>query len=404
MKIVQINSSCGSGSTGKISLAIKKKLDDIDVENYIFYSGYKICEYDNCIPINTIKDIRKHQLLSLVFGDQGWHSIRETNKLVELLKKINPDVVHLHNLHGYYLNMDILFDYLSKCNVPVIWTLHDCWAFTGHCAYFTSAKCEKWKTCCYNCAQYKKYPYSLFFDRSKQLFKRKGNLYKYIDNLTITTVSKWLRCITSQSALLNDRKILVISNGIDTKVFSPKEQLYNLQGFSLCNKKIVLGVANTWSERKGLNLFKEMRSLLSDEYLIILVGLNEEQIKSLPVGIIGLKRTRNAQELADIYSSANVFVNASTEETFGLTTIEAISCGTPAIVFNSTACPEPITSNMYGSIVSTGDICYLIKEVEYWCGQDKNVNKTKLHEYIVNNYDEEKVYDNYINLYKEVCR
>ncbi len=401
MKIVQINSSCGSGSTGKIALAIQKKLNTEGIENYIFYSGYKICNEPNCIVINTKKDIRVHQVLSRIFGNQGWHSTRATKRMIKVLKKIQPDLVHLHNLHGYYLNMTVLFNYLAKAKIPVVWTLHDCWAFTGHCSHFTKVKCEQWKVHCSHCSQKKEYPYSLIFDRSKGLFRKKKKLYERIKDIKITTVSTWLREVTGQSALLGERDVRVISNGINCRRFFPTTPLQEIQGIHITNKKIVLGVASTWSARKGLTDFLELRKSLSKDYLIVLVGLNNAQIGMLPEGILGIERTQNVEELVALYSTANVFFNASEEETFGLTTIEALSCGTPVIVYRSTACAEPVKEGV-GSIVEPGNLQAVLQEINKWCALDKQNLASHLHQYVQDNYDEQNIYQQYVDLYKEV--
>ncbi len=403
MKIVQINSSCTSGSTGKIAYAIHEKTMAQNMESYIFYSGFRVCDKKNCIPVNSKADIRKHQVLSRVFGDQGWHSTAATKQLIKQLEAISPDLIHLHNIHGYYLNMDLLFGYLAKYEIPVIWTLHDCWAFTGHCSYFTKVKCEQWRTHCSYCLQKKEYPYSWFFDRSERLFDQKQRLYEAIPSLTVTTVSRWLKDVTKQSVLLGQREIRVIPNGINVRVFCPHEPIKEVNGISLEDKKVVLGVASTWSERKGLNDFVALREKLPEEYLIVLIGLSVAQIASLPQEILGLRRTKNANELAAWYSTASVFFNASEEETFGLTTIEALACGTPAIVYDSTACPEPLTKEL-GSVVALHDLDAAVQEIIKWSDLKDSEFSRSAYDYVCRNYDEQNVYEQYINLYEEVIK
>lgn len=401
MKAVQINSSCGSGSTGKICAALSDIMDDDGIENYIFYSGFKKSSHKNGRLINSLTDIRVHQLLSRLFGNQGWYSKRTTRKLVAALEDIDPDIIHLHNLHGYYLNMDILFDYLSKNNKHVIWTLHDCWAFTGHCSHFTAVKCERWKKHCNDCPQKSSYPYSLFFDRSSGMFDRKQKLYGSVNDLTVTTVSKWLGEQVFGSALLGNREIRVIPNGINIDVFRPHDRLTSIQGIDITAKKVILGVASTWGPRKGLNDFLKLAKLLDSEYIIVLVGLSEEQIAILPENIVGIKRTDNVDQLVDLYSSADVFVNPSIEETFGLTNIEAMACGTPAIVYNSTACPE-VVADMCGLVVEVGNVEKLKEGIISIAQQGKTRYSQKCQDYVATKYDERKIYKKYLKLYYEV--
>ena len=402
MKIVQINSSCGSGSTGKICAAISNILDSYKIENYVFYSGFKRNTLKNGFLINNKVDIRIHQVLSRLFGDQGWHSYLSTQKLVKQLERIDPNIIHLHNLHGYYLNMKVLFDYLSRANKPVIWTLHDCWGFTGHCSHFTSVKCERWKTHCRMCPQKKAYPYSLFLDRSSELFDRKNKLSCNIHSLTVTTVSNWLAEQVKESVLLSGRKIEVIPNGINIKAFKPKDRLLQIGGVPISEKKVVLGVANNWGPRKGLQDFIELSKHLSDDYQIVLVGLSDAQKKELPENIIGISRTDNVQQLAELYSTADVYVNPSVEETFGLTTIEAMACGTPAIVYNATASPELIHGET-GRIVEPHDIGGLKKCIYEITRKDKAQYSSTCVDYIRTNFSESSGYEKYIVLYKKLA-
>ena len=318
------------------------------------------------------------------------------------LREIDPDVIHLHNLHGYYLNMDVLFDYLSKANKPVIWTLHDCWGFTGHCSHFTAAKCDRWKTHCRSCPQKSAYPYSLFFDRSSELFDRKNNLYSAVPSMTVTTVSNWLAAQVEESALLSGREVKVIQNGINTEVFMPAERLSEINGIPIYNKKVVLGVANNWGPRKGLQDFIELRKRLSDDYLIVLVGLSDTQKKEIPHNIIGLGRTDNVQQLVALYSTADVYVNPSVEETFGLTTIEAMACGTPSVVYDSTASPELICSDT-GRIAEPHDIEGLQKSIIEITGKGKAQYSRACMDHVRTNFSESIGYEKYIALYRNLA-
>ena len=222
MTVVQINSECGRGSTGKISVSISKLLTQKGIENYIFYSGNHKSDYPLGIQINSKLDLRVHQLLSRVFGDQGWHSYLATKKMIHKLDQIKPDVVHLHNVHGYYLNTPMLFQYLRKQKIKVIWTFHDCWPITGHCTHFINNGCIKWKTECCSCPNKRAYPYSLFFDRSCELYYLKKELFTGFDDMVIVTPSQWLADIVKES-FLKDCELKVVPNGINLSIFHPVE-------------------------------------------------------------------------------------------------------------------------------------------------------------------------------------
>ena len=398
MKVAQINSSCGFGSTGKIAVEISKKLDEKLVENRIFYSGNKVSCEKNGVLINSKTDIRIHQILSRLFGDQGWHSYFTTKKLVQNLKAFSPDIIHLHNLHGYYLHMGVLFSYLAKSNARVVWTLHDCWAFSGHCTHFTSVNCNKGQKECFGCPQKKAYPYSWFFDRSKTLFNRKQKLYNAVCDMQITAVSNWLSGVASKSKLLSGRKITVIPNGIDTKVFAPAAPLTEIGGIDISNKKVVLGVANSWSKSKGLDDFAALSKEIPDDFVIVLVGLRPEQAAGLPKNIIGLQHTDSTESLVKLYSTALVYFNASVEETFGLTTIEALSCGTPAITYNATACAEPVTADT-GFVLSPHDIKGVKEAILTVDKKGKDFYKDACQKHAIESYDANKIYKRYIELY-----
>ena len=398
MKVAQINSSCGFGSTGKIAVEISKKLDEKLVENRIFYSGNKVSCEKNGVLINSKTDIRIHQILSRLFGDQGWHSYFTTKKLVRNLKAFSPDIIHLHNLHGYYLHMGVLFSYLAKSNARVVWTLHDCWAFSGHCTHFTSVNCNKWQKECFGCPQKKAYPYSWFFDRSKTLFNRKQKLYNAVCDMQITAVSNWLSGVAAKSKLLSGRKITVIPNGIDTKVFAPAAPLTEIGGIDISNKKVVLGVANSWSKSKGLDDFAALSKEIPDDFVIVLVGLRPEQAAGLPKNIIGLQHTDSIESLVKLYSTALVYFNASVEETFGLTTIEALSCGTPAITYNATACAEPVTKST-GFVLSPHDIKGVKEAILTVDKKGKDFYKDACQKHAIESYDANKIYKRYIELY-----
>jgi glycosyltransferase involved in cell wall biosynthesis len=295
-----------------------------------------------------------------LFDGCGFGSKKATKKFLKWADEYNPDLVWLHNIHGYYINIEYLFDWIkSRPDMQVKWTLHDCWAFTGHCTYFTCAGCSKWQTKCEKCPQKQMFPSSYFLDRSEQNFLRKKSLFSGIANIQLYTPSKWLADLTRKS-FLKDYPVEVLYNSIDNSVFKPTISDFK-ERYNVLEKIIVLGVASVWEKRKGFDDFLALNSMLDDRFVIVLVGLSSKQIKKLPEGIIGIENIKSADELAKIYSAADVFVNPSKEETFGMTTLEAVSCGTKAIVYKNTACEEVV--NKFGGIAVEQDVECLYKTI-----------------------------------------
>ena len=343
MKILMINSVCGIRSTGKICADLADELTKQGHTVKIAYGRETVPEQYKkyAVRIGSDLGIRLDALSTRIFDNAGFNSKAATKQFLNWVKEYDPDLIHLHNLHGYYINLPMLFDYLSKANKKVIWTLHDCWAFTGHCAYFTYAKCEKWKTGCCDCIQKKDYPTSILTDRSELNWKQKRQMFTSVKKLTIVTPSKWLADLVEQS-YLKRYPVTVINNGIDTGVFKPTPSDFR-ENHGLQGKKIILGVASVWDRRKGLKDFVKLSKILDEKYAIVLVGLSEEQIRQMPSNIICISRTNSQQELAEIYTAADVFFNPSYEETMGMVTIESIACGTPALVSDWSAIPEFVT-------------------------------------------------------------
>ena len=289
MKILQINSVCGSGSTGKIAVEISDYLDSLNIENYIAY-GIGNSNRHNTYKIGNRIDNHLHSFMSRKFCLQGYGSIFSTIKFIKYIKRINPDIIHLHNIHGHYLNFPILFNYLKKSNVNVVWTFHDCWPFTGKCAHFTKAKCYKWKTHCQNCKQLNTYPDSIR-DRTFKNFNDKKEYFTSIDKFHIVTVSNWLK-ETVENSFFKGKNIKCIYNGIDTNVFKPVQSTLRKK-LGIENKFVILGVASVWNSGKGLNEFIELSKKIDDDSVIILIGLLDEQIEDLPKNMIGISRTEN---------------------------------------------------------------------------------------------------------------
>lgn len=362
MKVLLINSVCGIGSTGRICTDIADQLSQEGKEVKIAYGRGIVPEkYQKyAVKIGTKFGVYLNGLKARLCDNEGFNAKRATKKFIKWVKQYNPDVIHLHNLHGYYLNVEILFGYLKTCGKKIVWTLHDCWAFTGHCSHFTIAKCEQWKEHCFNCTQRYSYPKS-FTDRARQNYDKKRELFTGVPDLSIVTPSQWLAGLVKES-FLKEYPVEVINNGIDLNVFKPTPSDFK-ERYGLQNKKIILGVASVWDKRKGFDDFLKLAETIDDTYRIVLVGVNKKQLKLLPKNVIGIERTNNVTELAEIYTAADVYVTPSVEETFGMTPIEAMACGTPAIVYNQSALSELTEKGAYLCLNSTVDeICDTIKK------------------------------------------
>ena len=340
-KLVEINVVC-NGSTGKIMCDIAKEANNNNIETYCFYGRGKPNKNVNCIKIGNTFSVYFHVLIARL-GFNGRGSYFSTKKLVKQIKKINPDIIHLHNIHGYYINLKVLFKYLKiEYNGKIIWTLHDCWAFTGHCSYFTLAKCNKWKKRCCNCPQLKSYPKTIF-DTTKKEYNFKKKLFLGLNNVTLVTPSVWLKKLVQESFLKN-YNVEVINNGIDLNLFKPiyDKQIYKKYNIPK-NKKILLGVANIWEERKGLKDIYKLADMISSEYQIVIVGnLLKNEKKS---NIIYIDRTDNSEELVKLYTIAYYVLNFTYEDNYPTINLESIACHTPVITYNTGGCAEQLTKD-----------------------------------------------------------
>lgn len=395
MKIVQINATCGSGSTGKICVDISRLLTDKNIENYIIYSGKK-SDYPLGIYCGDSKEIKIQALRSHLFGLYGFNSKQITKRMLKKLDEIEPDVVHLHNLHGHNCNLEMLLDYLRAHHIKIFWTFHDCWAFTAYCPHFSMDKCDKWKDGCHDCHRYREYTF--FFDRSRELYNKKKKASEGLD-LTIVTPSQWLADLVKQSFFKN-YPVKVINNGIDLGIFKPTPSDFRAKHGIPNDKYIVLGVAFGWGVRKGLDVFIELSKRLDKEkYQIILVGTDEKIDNQLPSNIISIHRTQNQRELAEIYTAADVFANPTREEVFGLVNVEALACGTPGVTFDAGGSPECYDETC-GSVVPCDDIDAMEKEIIRIC-EDKPFSTGDCIKY-AKNFNIQKKYREYLKLYGEM--
>lgn len=341
MRVLQINSVCGIGSTGRIATDIHKMLTKQGHESFIAYGRDLPKNCGNTIKIGTKFDNYVHFAKTRILDKHGFGSKKSTIEFIKKVKDLDPDIIHLHNIHGYYINIEVLFNYLKEANKPVVWTLHDCWSFTGHCSHFDYVRCYKWKTSCKQCVQKKDYPTSIGFDRSKINYKKKKMLFTEIPDITLVVPSEWLGNLVEQS-YFSMKDICVINNGIDLTVFRPTSS--NLrQYYGLENKKVALAVASNWNDRKGLQDVIKLASILSDEWKIVIIGLSKiQKSEIIDSNIIGITRTNNINELVQWYSLADVFINPTYEDTFPTVNIEALACGTPVITYKTGGSPEII--------------------------------------------------------------
>ena len=336
MKVLMINVVCGIRSTGRICTGLATALEAQGHEVKIAYGRENVPEQFQkyAVRIGTDLDVKLHGVKARLLDGAGFGSKKATEKFIEWVKEYDPDVIHLHNIHGYYINVEVLFNYLKECGKKVIWTLHDCWAFTGHCVYFDYVGCSKWKTQCEHCPQKSEYPARIGPDMSRKNYANKRDLFTGIPNMTLVTPSQWLADLISES-YMKDYPTKVIHNGVDTDVFKPTE-----------------------SNVRGLDYFVELSQMLDNSYQIVLVGLSKEQVERLPENIIGIERTNSVMELAELYTAADVFVNPTLEDNYPTTNLEAIACGTPVVTFDTGGSPE--SAELHGVSVPKKDMDGLV--------------------------------------------
>lgn len=401
LKLLQINVAANWGSHGRIAEEIGLEAMAQGWESYIAYGRYANPSKSHIVKIGDLFDHCLHGAQSLLLDRHGLASCGPTKKLIREIEQIKPDLIHLHNIHGFYLNYPILFRYLSTVDIPVVWTLHDCWAFTGHCAWPIHGHCDRFKEQCCHCPlQSKGYPKSFLLDRSRSNFKLKKRYFRSLQDLHLVTVSRWLEQQVRLS-FMQDMDIRTIYNGLDTEVFRPS----GTPPTSVTDgHPLVLGVCNAWYDWKGLDDMAALREILPDDYEIMVVGVNEDQMHRLPEGITCIRRTDSVSQLAEIYSQADVFVNPSKVESFGMTTAEALSCGTPSIVYDTSACPE-VVDNLTGRVVPLGDVNALAKAVMEICSlPGREAMRQACRERAIRLFNRQDRYKEYLQLYNEVLQ
>lgn len=414
MKIVQIN-TFPYKATGHIMLDIHKILTAQGYDSYVCWGRGRPSNNNHEIVIADNIGVKFHGIYTRLLDKTGFASRRATKKLLRRLDEIKPDIIHLHNIHGYYLNIELLFNYIREHNINVVWTLHDCWPMTGHCAGFDMCGCEKWETGCFNCEQRNMYPASRLFDNSKWNWTKKRDLFTGL-SILIVTPSRWLKNIV-QKSYLKDYRCEVIKNGIDLEIFRPvsMEKTEKVkEKYNLDNRKIVLGVASEWTIKKGLNDFLKLSEMMENIQFIV-VGLTEKQLKGMPRNIRGIKRTENQEELAAFYTMADVFFNPTYEDNFPTTNLEALACGTPVITYDTGGSPEALDVNTKDLSMSIGEVIEKVssKTVSYetvkskiysFLEKDKNDIQSQACRNIAMEYRAKKQFEKYIELYNELIR
>lgn len=392
--LLQINVTANWGSTGKIAEQIGLCAQAHGWKSYIAYGRMMNPSMNELIKIGNTFDVYEHYAEARLLDNEGVASRRATRRLLQRMDEIQPDVVHLHNIHDHYLNYPILFRYLADKKIPVVWTQHDIWSLSGHCDT-NLLGCEKWKTECKECPAIGRWS----LDRSERNFKLKKELLAAIPSLTIIPVSDWLAGMIKESHL-GVRSIQVIKNGIDLNVFRPLDKDVRKRFGIPTSKRIVLGVAMPWSERKGLPDFLKLYDMLeTDKYQILLVGLTKAQIAELPQGIIGIERTSSALDLAEIYSASDVFVNTTYYDNYPTTNLEAMACGTPVITYNTGGSPEAVDDKT-GIVVEQGDVDALADAIRLI--KESPLSSEACRKRAEEHFEKDKCFEEYIELYNQI--
>lgn len=398
MKVFFINTVYNTGSTGRITAGLIQLLKESGDTGLAAY-GYPGNRSDaDTFCIQSKHHYYLHNLLSRLTGCEGCFSTRQTRQLIGKIREYDPDVIHLHNLHGHYLNLRVLFSFLREYGKPIVWTLHDCWAMTGHCPHYMMAGCDKWQTGCHHCSQLDMYPRTLV-DNTQAMWHKKREWFTGVENMTIVTPSNWLGDQVKQS-FLSEYPLKVIHNGIDLSVFRPTgSALRSQNGWD--GKFLLLGVAFDWGIRKGLDVFCALAERLDDRFQIILVGTNEAIDRELPKNIYTVHRTENQRALAELYTAADLFINPTREEAFGLVNAEALACGTPVVTFQTGGSPE-IPDESCGSIVPWGDVDALEQEIRRIADQHPYSQTACLERAI--SFDADNTLREYLHLYADITK
>lgn len=402
-KLLQINPVIRTNtSTGRIMQEIGEVAMAAGWESHIAYSGgrdgIRPCK-SRLLPVGNKADVAFHGLWTRLTDRHGLASWNATRRFVDEIKALKPDVIHIHNIHGYFLNYRILFEFLKDSGIPVVWTVHDCWLYTGHCYYYSSINCNKWEAGCGDCPQRRSFPTSWVIDRSAGNYLDKSAAFNSIkENLTIVPVSLWIRNEMSRS-FLKDCRFRIIHNGIDLNVFAPQPDDREIrEKYDLGDRHIILGLASIWSREKGWDDFMEMSGVLNDDEVIVMVGVNEKQMERLPKNVVGIRRTDNVRQLAELYSAAVAFVNPTWQDNYPTVNLEAIACGTPVVTYRTGGSVEVVTDGT-GYVVEPGDVKGLLGAVRRIERDGASEYTDRCRAYALAHFRKEDRYADYIRLY-----
>lgn len=403
MRVLQINTVYqNGGSTGRIVHDLLTLQMSHGIEGFAAY-GYDTNNQRTKNVLGLQGQIRRkvNILRTRIYDMHGFYNEYETRKLIKWMDKIHPDIIHLHNLHNHYIHVGMLFEYIKSHHIPVIWTLHDCWPMTGHCAHFDYIGCEKWKCGCRHCPSLKEYPPTWFIDRTRQNYARKKATFQNVESLMLVTPSKWLANLTRES-FLSHYPVCVINNGIDTTIFHPQENDDLRIRMGLRDKSILLYVANVVNERKGINSLLEIREKLSDDERLVIVGTDSRAQRLLESGkCICIKRTDSIQELAAYYNMANVFINPTLEDNFPTTNLEALACGTPVVTYRTGGSVESVDEKS-GRIVEKEDAEGMLEAARAIIRQGKERYRNYCAEKANRLYNKSVQFEKYIELYQKI--
>lgn len=388
-KLLQLNVTANWGSTGKIAEGIGRAAMKCGWESKIGFGRMSNPSQSDIIKVGSQKDVYLHYARHRLIDGEGLGSRGATLRLIDRIKEYSPDIIQLHNIHDHWLNYPVLFEYFASIPTPIVWTFHDCWAFTGRCSHFESIGCAKWLEGCGHCPMRSKFA----IDRSSTNYNIKKRLFTTIGRrLTVVCVSDWLADYVRRS-FLKDCDVITINNGIDTNSFKP--------AVNVAKDKMILGVSNVWPDYKGLPDFIRLREILPDDIKITLVGLTKKQISCLPAGINGITRTADIQQLINMYSQAAIFVNPTHNDSFPTVNLEALSCGTPVITYRTGGSPEAIDEKT-GIIVEKGDINGLAGAIMSVIDREQTYSSDDCRSRAVSHFNSITQFDKYIRLYESL--
>ena len=406
MKLLQINPVVRENtSTGKIMRELGELAQAAGWESYIAYSQARDgvpLHSSRLVPVGNKLDLFIHWLFTRLFDAHGLASKRATRQLIRRIREIDPDSVHIPNVHGYFLNYPLLLNYLAERGKPVVWTVHDCWLFTGHCYHYVAAGCDRWQSGCHDCPQKRAFPTSWLLDRSRRNYAAKRQALTALPDLSLVTVSDWMRREVAKS-FLKEVPCRVIHNGIDLDTFHPVTDPGSRDRYGIPATHYVLAVASIWLPQKGIpDLVGLAGRLAQDERLVLVGRMSEEQRAAFPDGVTFIPRTENAAALAALYTGALALVNPTWQDNYPTVNLEAIACGTPVITYRTGGSVESVTPQT-GFVVEQGDVEGMAACIRTIRAQGKEHYAETCREYALEHFDKKKRFQDYIRLYESLA-